>query len=161
MDAFDLANTQVGFYVIVVSLLVLAYQVHQLREAKKPRLERKVLDQLLEGEPIKVKHNTPRSLTPDGKECCGAEKDDLLSLVLVLRRLDKQFLQPSRSTNPLQELRDTSIRGGRCRCWVRHAAPSGNSRLRLERYRQCVREFLRQRPEGKGGRNVQDDHVGD
>lgn len=89
-----------SIYVIVVSLLVLAYQVHQLREARKPRLERKVLDQLLEGEPIRVKHNTPRSLTPDGKECCGAEKDDLLSLILVLRRLDKQFLQPSRSTNP-------------------------------------------------------------
>jgi hypothetical protein len=65
-----------GFDIVVVGLvLVLAYQVNQLREARKPRLKRQVLKALFEAEPITVKHDTPPSLTPQGQETWAEPHD--------------------------------------------------------------------------------------
>ena len=61
---------------IIIALVVLAYQVNGLREAKGSRLSSKGLKEIEEGEPLKVKHDRPRSLTADGKEGWGADKRD-------------------------------------------------------------------------------------
>jgi len=115
MGFLGLTSDQVWLVFFGILLLVLVYQVNQLREARKPRLKPKILKELRWGEPITVKHNTPRSLTPDGKECFGAEKQDFECFQSFwyfadwINKLYTDLSEPIR----LQELGDTRIRGSR------------------------------------------------
>lgn len=71
---FGLTDTQILWIVILVLFLIVNYQINDIRSQLKPRLKPKVEKALLRSEPIKVKHDTPRSLTPDGKTTYGAEE---------------------------------------------------------------------------------------
>lgn len=94
---------------------MLAWQVNELRETRKPRLKPKLLKELRWGKPIAVRHDTPRSLTQDGKECFGAEKQDFewfrsfWYFADWINKLYSDLSEPIR----LQELGDTRIRGSR------------------------------------------------
>ncbi|MGH6736731.1 MAG: hypothetical protein ACRECX_11720 [Methyloceanibacter sp.] len=115
MDLLGLTSDQVWLLVLGGVVLVLAYQVRGLREARKPRLKSKVLRELRFGKPIEVKHDSPRSLTPDGQERYGADKHDfdcfhsLWYFAPWVNKLYSDLSEPIR----LQELRDTEIRGSR------------------------------------------------
>jgi hypothetical protein len=71
------------------------------------------VDDLLFSEPIAVKHDRPKSLTPDGNERWGAEKHDFECFQSFwyfadwINKLYSDLSEPIR----LQELGDTSIRG--------------------------------------------------
>jgi hypothetical protein len=110
---FGLTDAQLMYVVIFGSLLVLAHQVNKLREAGKPRLKPKVLKALFEAEPITVKHDTPRSLTPDGKEHFGAGKHDFECFQSFWYFADSINKLYSDLSGPfrLQELGDTAITG--------------------------------------------------
>ena len=56
-----------GAILAVVGLLAVNYRVTSLKEAN-PKLKKKFVNDLLRSEPITVKHDPPKSLTPDGKE---------------------------------------------------------------------------------------------
>jgi hypothetical protein len=110
---FGLTSEQCWLIVISGALLVLAHQVNELRESRKPRLKPKVRRALLWANPITVKHDTPRSLTPDEKECFGAEKHDFECFQSFwyfadcINKLYSDLSGPIR----LQELGDTLIQG--------------------------------------------------
>jgi hypothetical protein len=52
--------------VLLVCLMALYWQVQSLRE-ERPKLKKKFVDDLLFSEPITVKYDRPKSLTPDGR----------------------------------------------------------------------------------------------
>jgi len=115
MDVFSLTSEQIWLLVLGGALLVLTYQVKELRDARKPRLKRKILTELRFGEPIKVKHDTPGSPTLDGKQQWGAERHDFECFQSLwyfphwINKLYSDLSEPIR----LQELQDTRIRGSR------------------------------------------------
>lgn len=115
MSIPELTGDQIWLVALSFALLVLAYVVSELRNATKSRLRPRILRELRFGEPIKVKHATPRSLTHDGKQRYGAEKHDFECFQLLwyfpewINKLYSDLSEPIR----LQELRDTSISGSR------------------------------------------------
>jgi hypothetical protein len=72
---FGLTGSQLTTFFLIVGLMVLSYQVNSLREAN-PKLKKKFVNDLLFSEPIAVKHDRPKSLTPDGNEKWGAGRHD-------------------------------------------------------------------------------------
>lgn len=115
MSIPELAGDRIWLVALSVALLVLTYHVSGLREARKPHLKPKILKELRFGEPIRVKHNTPRSLTPDGKQQWGATEHDFECFQSFwyfphwINKLYSDLSEPIR----LQELRDTRITGSR------------------------------------------------
>jgi hypothetical protein len=55
--------------------MALFYQVNSHRE-ERPKFKKKFLDDLPYSEPLAVKHNPPKNLTPDGKHGHGADDHD-------------------------------------------------------------------------------------
>jgi hypothetical protein len=109
---FGLTDAQLMYVVVFVSILVLAYQVNELRTARKPRLKPSVLKSLFEAEPITVRHDTPRSLTPQGEESWAEPYDHecfqwFWYFADSINEMYSSLSEPIR----LQELRDTRIRG--------------------------------------------------
>jgi hypothetical protein len=78
---FNISNMQIAFAYGIVGLMALSYQVNALRE-QRPQLKKKFVNDLLYSEPITVKHNPPKNLTPDGQERFGAEKHDFECFLL-------------------------------------------------------------------------------
>ena len=113
MGFLGLTSDQFWLVLLGCGLVVLLWQVNALREARKPLLKPKILKQLRWGEPITVKHDTPRSLTPDGKELWGVQKRDFDLFQSFwyfadwINKLYGDLSEPIR----LQELKDTEIKG--------------------------------------------------
>jgi hypothetical protein len=87
------------------------YQINDIRSQLKPRLKPKVEKALHFGKPITVKHNTPQSLTPDGKTTIGAEEYDFEVFNSLWHFAD--WINEHNKDGPfrLQELGDTDITG--------------------------------------------------
>jgi hypothetical protein len=110
---FGLTQAQLTSALLGVCLIALFYQVNSLRE-ERPKLKKKFVNDLLYSEPIAVKHDPPKNLTPDGKETWGADKHDFECFWLFWyfgeaanRELELYRVRSMR----LQELSDTEIRG--------------------------------------------------
>lgn len=111
---FGLTDWQLAIIPMIIVLLVLSYQVHQLRQTGRPRLRTKASKALFAAEPIAVRHDRPRSLTPDGKPCWGAEEYDFQcfkALAFFPECINSVYVTASQVFR-LQELSDTSISGG-------------------------------------------------
>lgn len=81
--------------------------------SKKYPDKKSFLVKLLESGPIEVQHKSPTSLTPDGKECWGADKDDFQCFNDFWYFADWVNKLYSGTSGPirLQELNDTLISG--------------------------------------------------
>jgi len=108
---FGLTDTQILWIVILVLVLIVNYQINDIRSQLKSRLKAKVEKALRWSEPIKVKHNTPRTLTPDGKTRFGAEDYDFECFNSFWYFADWINEQETDGPFRLQELGDTTIRG--------------------------------------------------
>ena len=107
---FNLSNTQIAIACGIVALMALSYQVNTLREGR-PQLKKSFVNDLLYSEPITVKHDPPKTLTPDGKQTYGAEKHDFECFMLfwffgeaVNRELEDSAIR-------IQEINTTEISG--------------------------------------------------
>jgi len=79
---FNVSSTHIAIAWVLVGFMALNYQVNTLRE-ERPQLKKKFVHDLLYSDPIAVKHNPPKSLTPDGQERFGAEKHDFECFLLL------------------------------------------------------------------------------
>jgi hypothetical protein len=109
---FGLTGSQLTTILLIVGLIMLSYQVNSLREAS-PNLKKKFVDDLLYSEPIAVKHDRPKNLTPDGKEKWGAGKHDFECFrdFWYFGEAVNRDLELGHEWFRIQELADTQITG--------------------------------------------------